>query len=154
MKELIEQAIQSINTVADANTVIGQPLTLPNGVTVVPYSKVSVGLATGGADRAPKNQPAGAPAVPLFAGGNGAGVSVTPLGFLVIAADGTVTLLDLKNPESFGAPPASNPVDKVMDGAQSLMDRAPELLARCKAVFAKKPQAETEPSAEENGKEA
>ena len=68
MKQLIEQAIASINSVADVNTVIGEPVTLPNGVTVVPFSKVSVGFATGGSDRAPKTTDA-----PLFAGGSGAG---------------------------------------------------------------------------------
>ncbi len=131
MKQLIEEAIRNVNTVADVNTVIGDPVTLPNGVTIVPFSKISVGFATGGTDRAPKHTDR-----PLFAGGNGAGISVTPLGFLVVAADGSVTLLDLKNPDSYA--PAQNPVDKVIDGAQSLMDRAPDLLARCKDALSKK----------------
>lgn len=131
MKQLIEQAIKSINSVADVNTVIGEPVTLPNGVTVVPFSKVSVGFATGGSDRAPKTADA-----PLFAGGSGAGVSVTPLGFLVIGADGSVRLLDLKNPDSYT--PAANPVDKIIDGANTLMDRAPDVIAKCKDIFAKK----------------
>ena len=131
MKQLIEQAIKSINSVADVNTVIGEPVTLPNGVTVVPFSKVSVGFATGGSDRAPKTAD-----VPLFAGGSGAGVSVTPLGFLVVGADGSVRLLDLKNPESYA--PVVNPVDKIIDGANTLMDRAPDMIAKCKEVFAKK----------------
>lgn len=131
MKQLIEQAIASINSVADVNTVIGEPVTLPNGVTVVPFSKVSVGFATGGSDRAPKTTDA-----PLFAGGSGAGVSVTPLGFLVVGADGSVRLLDLKNPESYT--PTPNPVDKIIDGANSLMDRAPDVIAKCKDIFAKK----------------
>ena len=131
MKQLIEQAIANINSVADVNTVIGEPVTLPNGVTVVPFSKVSVGFATGGSDRAPKTAD-----VPLFAGGSGAGVSVTPLGFLVVGADGSVKLLDLKNPDSYTPPP--NPVDKIIDGANSLMDRAPDMIAKCKDIFAKK----------------
>ena len=74
--------------------------------------------------------------MPLFAGGSGAGVSVTPLGFLVVGADGSVRLLDLKNPDSYV--PAVNPVDKIIDGANSLMDRAPDMIAKCKEVFAKK----------------
>ncbi len=131
MKQLIEQAIKSINSVADVNTVIGEPVTLPNGVTVVPFSKVSVGFATGGSDRAPKTTD-----VPLFAGGSGAGVSVTPLGFLVVGADGSVRLLDLKNPDSYT--PAASPVDKIIDGANTLMDRAPDVIAKCKDLFAKK----------------
>lgn len=139
MKQLIEEALRNINSVADVNTVIGEPVTLPNGVTVVPFSKVSVGFATGGSDRAPKTTDH-----PLFAGGSGAGVSVTPMGFLVIGADGAVTLLDLKNPDSYS--PKQNPVEKLIDGANALMDRAPDMIAKCKDIFAKKSddQAETE----------
>ena len=131
MKQMIEEAIRSVHSVADVNTVIGEPVTLPNGVSIVPFSKVSVGFATGGSDRAPKTAEQ-----PLFAGGGGAGISVTPLGFLVVSAEGEVTLMDLKEPDSYA--PQPNPIDKVIDGAQSLMDRAPGVLARIKDVLSKK----------------
>lgn len=131
MKQLIEEAIRSVQTVADVNTVIGEPVTLPNGVSIVPFSKVSVGFATGGSDRAPK-----AADQPLFAGGGGAGISVMPLGFLVVSPEGEVTLLDLKEPDSYT--PQPNPVDKIIDGAQSLLDRAPDVLSRIKGVLGKK----------------
>ena len=134
MKQIIEEVIRNAQSVADVNTVVGEPVTLPNGVTVVPFSKVSVGFTAGGADRKPKDPKD--PQVPLFAGGSGAGVSVQPLGFLVVSADGSVTLLDLKNPDSYA--PRPNPVDRAIDGAQSLMDRAPDLLTRCKDLFGRK----------------
>lgn len=143
MKQLIEEAIRSIQSVADVNTVIGEPVTLPNGVSIVPFSKVSVGFATGGSDRAPKTADH-----PLFAGGGGAGISVTPLGFLVVSAEGEVTLMDLKEPNSYA--PQPNPIDKVIDGAQALMDRAPGVLARIKGVLSKKKDApEQEETTEE-----
>lgn len=142
MKQLIEEAIRSVRSVADVNTVIGDPVTLPNGVSVVPFSKVSVGFATGGSDRMPQSSQQ-----PLFAGGSGAGISVTPMGFLVVTAEGDVTLLDLKNPATFT--PAPNPVDRVIDGAQSLIDRAPDLLARFKDILGKKKEEENSP--EESG---
>lgn len=141
MKEWIEDALHSVSKQADVNTVIGEPVTLPNGVTVVPFSKVSVGLATGGTDRAPKTTDR-----QLFAGGGGAGVSVTPLGFLVVSADGDVKLLDLKNPDSYA--PKDNPIDKVINGTESLLDRAPDLIARCKQAFEKKKENETDVSVE------
>lgn len=147
MKQLLEEAIRSVHSVADVNTVIGEPVTLENGVTVVPFSKVSVGFATGGADRAPKEAH---PQQPLFAGGSGAGISVTPMGFLVVSADGAVTLLDLKNADTYA--PKPNPVDRAIDGAQSLMDRAPDLVARIKDVLSKKKEekeSETAPEAAE-----
>lgn len=131
MKKLIEDAIQSVNSVADVNTVIGEPVTLANGVTIVPFSKVSVGFATGGSDRAPKTTEQ-----PLFAGGGGAGISVTPLGFLVVSAEGNVTLMDLKQPDTYA--PKPNPVDRAIDGAQSLMDRAPGVIERIKDILSKK----------------
>ena len=131
MKQLIEEAIRSVHSVADVNTVIGEPVTLPNGVTIVPFSKVSVGFATGGSDRAPKTTEQ-----PLFAGGGGAGISVTPLGFLVVSAEGDVTLMDLKQPDTYA--PKPNPVDRAIDGAQSLMDRAPGVIERIKDILSKK----------------
>ena len=131
LNALIDNSLDKLDALADVNTVIGEPVTLPNGVTVVPFSKVSVGFATGGTDRNPKTTDR-----PLFAGGSGAGVSVTPLGFLVIGAEGSVTLLDLKNPDSYT--PKQNPIDKILDGANSLMDRAPDMIAKCKEAFGKK----------------
>lgn len=130
-KEMIKDAIHNINTMADVNTVIGEPITIPGGTVIVPFSKVSVGFANGGSDRSPKN----GGTEPLFSGGSGAGVSVTPLGFLVVSADGKITLLDLKNPDSYTENPG--PVDKVFQGANTLLDRAPDLLAKCKEVFKK-----------------
>lgn len=140
IKQLLEDAIKNINTMADVNTVIGEPLSLPNGVTVVPFSRVSIGFATGGADRKPKEE------VPLFAGGSGAGVSVTPLGFLVVDAAGNISLMDLKNPDSYA--PKDNPVETFFNGTNTLIDRAPELLTKCKEIFSKEKPAE-EPAKEE-----
>ncbi len=148
MKEWIEDALHSVTKQADVNTVIGDPVTLPNGTTIVPFSKVSVGLATGGSDRAPKTTDK-----QLFAGGGGAGVSVTPLGFLVVSADGDVKLLDLKNPDSYA--PKPNPIDTLLNGTESIMDRAPDLIARCKQALDKRKQETDEPSEapSETGKE-
>lgn len=139
-KEMIRDAIRNINTMADVNTVIGEPIVLPNGVTVVPFSKVSVGFANAGVDREPKK----AGTEPLFAGGNGAGVSVTPLGFLVVDEKGGITLLDLKNPDSYTADPG--PVEKVFQGANTLLDRTPDLLEKCKEVFRKDKSPAAKPS--------
>ena len=91
LKQIIDAALSRIGSVADVNTVVGEPLSVGDGVTIIPFSKVSVGFASGGVDFDGKNKKEGD--APHFAGGNGAGVSVVPLGFLVI--DGTdVRLLD------------------------------------------------------------
>ncbi len=142
MKNLIDEALKNIHSVADVNTVIGEPVTLPNGVTVVPFSKVSIGFAAGGTDRNPKTTDR-----PLFAGGSGAGVSVTPLGFLVIGTNGNVTLLDLKNPESYT--PKQNTVEKIIDGATCLIDRVPEVITKCKDAFGGKEESKETKETEE-----
>lgn len=108
LKQIIDAALSRIGSVADVNTVVGEPLAVGDGVTIIPFSKVSVGFASGGVDFDGKNKKEGDD--PHFAGGNGAGVSVVPLGFLVI--DGTeVRLLDLKHPEAC-APRPQDPVNQ------------------------------------------
>ena len=130
LKQIIDTALAKIGSVADVNTVIGEPIKLPDGIVVIPFSKVSVGFASGGADYDGKEKAADKP--PHFAGGNGAGVSVTPLGFLVIDKDG-VRMLDLKHSESFSA----DPVSKMLNSVNSIIDKAPSLAMKLKEVFAK-----------------
>ena len=82
MKDMIEAALSKIREVVDVNTVIGEPIILPNDVSIIPYSKVSVGFASGGTEfsgKTPREDGKN-----NFAGGNGAGVSMTPLGFPVV----------------------------------------------------------------------
>ena len=93
MKKMIEAALENIKKVADANTVIGTPITLPDGVSVIPFSKVSVGFASGGSDLEAKSETTKGP---KFAGGNGAGLAVTPLGFIVVSG-GDVRVIDLNS---------------------------------------------------------
>jgi sporulation protein YtfJ len=140
LKQIIDATLSKIGNVADVNTVIGQPITTPNGITIIPFSKVSVGYASGGADYDGKIPEGGkAPEgdrPPHFAGGNGAGISVTPLGFLVIDKD-EVRMLDLKHEESF-APAPSDPVNKTIDAINGIVDRAPNLILKIKDLFTKK----------------
>lgn len=132
LKQIIDASLSQIGKVADVNTVIGEPITTDSGVTIVPFSKVSVGFASGGTDFDGKKAEPGKD--PHFAGGNGAGVSVTPLGFLIV--DGSeVRMLDLKNP-IYPAP--ADPVSKVMDSVNSIIDRAPDLVEKIKSIFDKK----------------
>ena len=73
------------------NTIIGDPIVTPDGTTIIPVSKVSFGFASGGSDipsKIPKE---------LFGGGSGAGVSIQPLGFLVVH-QGDVRLLEMNGP--------------------------------------------------------
>ena len=75
---LIDSALQNLRNLVDANTIIGQPINAADGTTIIPVSKVSFGFASGGSDLPTTKQ--GEP----FGGGAGGGVSIQPLGFLVI----------------------------------------------------------------------
>lgn len=87
--ELMQTAMASIKDMVDVNTVVGQPVQAGTDATVIPISRVSFGYVTAGGDlsaqdkRSFTTQEADFP----FAGGSGAGVSVQPVGFLVVNGD-------------------------------------------------------------------
>ncbi|HBR32817.1 MAG TPA: sporulation protein YtfJ [Clostridiales bacterium] len=138
LKQIIDAALSKIGNVADVNTVIGEPIKLPDDIIVIPFSKVSVGFASGGAEYDGKGKAdekaAAAEKPPHFAGGNGAGVSVVPLGFLVIDKDG-VRMLDLKHSESFNI--SGDPVSKVLNSVNSIIEKAPAIVTKIKDTFSK-----------------
>ena len=86
--ELMQTAMASIKDMVDVNTVIGEPVVASTGATIIPISKVSFGYVTAGGDlESPAKMHKAPPdreAFP-FAGGSGAGVSVQPVGFLVVS---------------------------------------------------------------------
>lgn len=88
VQALITSAMGKIHEMADANAILGEPVKLEGGVTVIPVSKVSYGFAGGGSDLPTKSEKE------LFGGGSGAGITVSPMGFLVIS-NGEVQLLQL-----------------------------------------------------------
>ncbi|MBQ3080926.1 MAG: sporulation protein YtfJ [Clostridia bacterium] len=131
ISQMIETALSKIRSVADSNTVIGEPIRLNDDVTVLPFSKVSVGFAAGGGDysgkkpeTADKNH---------FAGGNGAGVSVTPLGFVVVNGN-DVQVIDLKAPVAAAASAGDNNISKAIEGVNTLIDRLPEIINKLKGL--------------------
>lgn len=92
--ELMQTAMASIKDMVDVNTVIGDPVSTAGGATIIPISKVSFGYVTAGGDLTDREQPrlVTEPVDFPFAGGSGAGVSVQPVGFLVVQ-DGGVRML-------------------------------------------------------------
>ena len=123
IKEMLEKALQDTRAFTDANTTLGDPLCLDNGITVIPVSKISVGFASGGLDL-PASEFDGKK---NFGGGGGTGLSVTPVGFLICDKDGGVEFI---NVSSKGKP---DPVDQIAD----LVERTPEIIAKIKSLFAK-----------------
>ena len=88
---VMQTALENIKDMVDVNTVIGEPVITGSGGTVIPVSKVSFGFVAGGGEytqEAESRKP--------FAGGSGAGVSLQPVGFLILNPDG-VHMLPAQN---------------------------------------------------------
>jgi len=86
---LMGTTIEKIREMIDVNTIIGNPISTPEGATIIPVSKVSFGFASGGSDLPSKQQKE------LFGGAAGAGVSVQPLAFICVSPKGDVKLLQM-----------------------------------------------------------
>ena len=109
---MLQSTIERIREMVDVNSVIGEPITTPDGVTIIPVSKVSVGFGGGGSDFVSKNvnkqeNP--------FGGGAGGGVKVTPVAFLVVK-DGNVRMMPV-------AAPANTTADRVVEMVPDLLDK-------------------------------
>ena len=112
LPNMLENTIAKIREMVDVNSVIGDPITTADGVTIIPVSKVSVGFAGGGSDYVSKNpnkqeNP--------FGGGAGGGVKVTPVAFLIIK-DGSVRMLPV-------AAPANTTADRLVEMIPDTLDK-------------------------------
>ena len=94
LPNMLENTIAKIREMVDVNSVIGKPITTPDGVTIIPVSKVSVGFGGGGSDFSHKTPTS---AELPFGGGVGGGVKVSPIAFLVVK-DGNVRMLSVPTP--------------------------------------------------------
>ena len=83
MSDIIKASMDGIKSFTDMETVIGNAITTPNGVTVIPVSKVAMGIATGGIDYGKSKQDS----EQNFGGGGGTGLSITPVAFLTVGRD-------------------------------------------------------------------
>ncbi len=108
-------SMEKIRSVVDANTMIGDPIQCGDGTTVIPVSKVSLGFASGGSDIPTRT------AKEYFAGGAGAGMSVKPVGFLVVQ-NGDVRLVQLSMSADKGNV-ALNMIPEIIDKISALLSK-------------------------------
>lgn len=134
MTEIIEASVNSLKSIAGADTIIGAPINTPSGTTVIPVSKLSLGYVTGGIDYASKTEKPDK----NFGGGGGTGISMTPICFLVIDKEGRVEILNV------GDERMSDPIGDVV----GLVERSPELISKIKSAFGKKKDKTKEPEEE------
>lgn len=113
LPNMLESTIQKIREMVDVNSVIGSPITTPDGVTIIPVSRVSVGFGGGGSDFTSKNTRPGEENP--FGGGVGGGVKVTPICFLVVK-DGAVRMMPV-------AEPANTTADRIVEMVPDTLDK-------------------------------
>ena len=117
LKDIINSSLDQVRSIIDADTVVGKEITTASGTSIIPISKVSMGFASGGLDLSESGKNCTA--------GSGTGVTVSPLGFLVISADGKVEMLPMTQD-------AATPLEQIAD----FIGQAPSIINRIKAVFA------------------
>lgn len=113
LPNMLESTIQKIREMVDVNSVIGSPITTPDGVTIIPVSRVSVGFGGGGSDFTSKNTRPGEENP--FGGGVGGGVKVTPICFLIVK-DGAVRMMPV-------AEPANTTADRIVEMVPDTLDK-------------------------------
>ena len=114
---IMGKTMEELRAMSGADTIIGEQIVLPDGVVIIPVSKVSYGFASAGSDFPSKQQQK------LFGGGGGAGMTIQPIAFLTAKA-GKVNLINISsNPDS---------TDKVIKMIPEMFDRIVELLQKNK----------------------
>ncbi|MCI6402016.1 MAG: spore germination protein GerW family protein [Candidatus Fimivicinus sp.] len=127
---ILGTTIEKIRELVDVSTIIGDPMYLEGGMTIIPVSKVTYGFASGGSDFPSKTN------AQLFGGGGGAGVTITPVAFLIVS-DGEVTLKHITAYD--------NAAERVVNLVPEMFDKVTSVVN--KTMKKKEAQAEAEQAA-------
>ena len=114
IKGIMDITMDKLRAMVDANTIIGDPIVVGD-ITLIPVSKVSFGVATGGSDFPSKTQSG------LFGGGGEAGVTLSPVAFIAINGQNVKMM----------------PVYNEMTSVDKAISMAPEVLEKAKEIFSK-----------------
>ena len=115
---ILKTTIEKVRDLVDVSTIIGDPINLPDGLTIIPVSKVTYGFASGGSDFPSKNN------VELFGGAGGAGITINPVAFLVVK-DGDVTIKHIVSND--------NAVERAVSLVPEMFDKVTKLADKKKA---------------------
>lgn len=119
MSDIIKASLEGIKSFNDLESTIGNAITTPSGVTVIPVSKVSMGIATGGIDYGEKRNPINQG----FGGGGGSGLSITPIAFLTVGRDAEINIIHING--------ESSKVDKIAE----LIEKSPDIIEKIKGAL-------------------
>ncbi len=118
--ELMRTTMDNVKNILKVDTVVGDPIYTPDGITLVPISRISVGFGGGGVEFNGKKLSEVRP----YGGGNATGVKIEPIGFLVIK-DGVIRMINV-------TPPANTTVDRLIDLVPQVMDRVDSFIEKQK----------------------
>lgn len=118
VSDLLGISMEKVKEMADVNAIIGDPIKLDDGTTIIPISKVSYGFASGGSDLPSKYDKN------LFGGGAGAGVSIKPEGFLVVSPDGTAKMVSMT--------PSNDPIGNAIEKAPMIIEKVQGIINKKK----------------------
>lgn len=117
---LMDTAMSNIKSMVDVNTVVGTPVTTPDGTIIIPVSTVSFGFGAGGSEFGDSKTPSTADSSNKFGGGCGGGANVKPIAFLVVG-NGSIKLLPVT--------PESSPVNKIIDMVPDVIEKVNDCLS-------------------------
>ena len=118
IQDILSTTLDSLQGLIDVNTIVGEPITAPDGSVILPVSRVSFGFVAGGGEYDGKETPA-------FAGGTGAGVTLNPVAFLVAGCDPVRVLPAV--PQGGGGV------------YERLVDMLPQAISELRALLTKRP---------------
>lgn len=118
INELMTDVMSNLKQMIDVNTIVGNPVETPDGTTIIPVSKVGFGFAAGGSDFG-KTEATDS----NFGGGSGAGVSINPVGFLIVSKD-QIRMISANAP--------SSAVDKLVDFIPTAINKVNNLIEKHK----------------------
>lgn len=131
---MMNTTLEKIKQMVDINSIVGDPITSPDGTIIIPISKISYGFASGGSDFPSKAQTD----KNFFGGGTGAGVSINPVAFITIS-NGNVKMLQID--------PYNSSADRIIGMFPDVVDKISELINSKKGDGKKSKDAESRASA-------
>ncbi len=119
---LMGSALQGLREMIDVNAIVGAPINTPDGSVIMPISKVALGFGVGGSEF-PKNKKLlsdGEDPSNMFGGGTGGGLSLTPVGFLIVG-NGKIRMVPVSEQNSI--------YDRIIDAVPTAIDKVSEFVA-------------------------
>ena len=132
INEIISTSLEKIKELSETGTVIGEQIKTDNGTVIIPISKVSLGFVSGGIDFACKKKASdkGDKSNDSFGGGGGTGLSITPVGFLIVKPDGDVKMLNVTAPEVVYN-------NSTVAAVGNIIEKTPDVIKKLKDLFSK-----------------